>query len=681
MQFDYSNSHASGKLTYQNSPRPTTPAYPESTPSQKACEQEEQPVAKYIAPNRRRNLLEQENVSGRKQFTSWNDSNSYNSNTTDRFGSYRSRNNNSQYSNNSSQANRVVNDRWKSFDEGPKQNKYQYPGKYQNQNLGVRSRESVTGTMWDIRDGRRWRPEKPEDIFKRDKDKMVGINFHSYDSIPVECTGRNSDTIEPLKSFRETAGIHRLLAENIERVQYEKPTPVQKYSIPVILLGRDLMACAQTGSGKTAAFLFPIITRMLNSGPPRLPACNNRYRMRLPAFPVTLMLSPTRELAVQIFEESKKFAFNTGIRTIVLYGGSELKNQIMMLEGGCDICVATPGRLGDLMKRDKIDFSLVKYLVLDEADRMLDMGFAPQIYSIVVQSEMPTSAEGRQTVMFSATFPQQIQKLASEFLNDYIFLTVGRVGATNDFITQNLIYANENAKPNRLLNIISECKGGLMLVFVETKKKADLIENFLIQVGLDAVAIHGDKTQYDRERALSLFRTGEKPILVATDVAARGLDIHNIEHVVNCDLPSRIDDYVHRIGRTGRAGNRGIATSFVNEKDKPVLRDLLGLLESARQEVPAWFHDMVRSCTSAHRSFNYVGKSSYGKGPAMRGSRQGSFLSRDVRGGDRSNAFVGSALNQRRPNSPMSNYSRVNDQQRRHIDTPYNKNDDEEDGW
>lgn len=678
----------------------TTPGYPATEtvyPSQPRIQSND---SKYVPPSRRKLLLNSDNASFQQDnptYSAPRNMSSVKYNPTDSY-SYQSRNKNNNF-NSFQSSNNFGNDRWKTTNTGNRQQKYITGGKYSgasynNKAFGMRKRESATGTQWDIRDGRCWISENPDEIFKKDKNKSVGINFNSYDSIPVDCTGRDNDKIVSINSFRETKGIHALLAENISRVQYERPTPVQKYSIPTILAGRDLMACAQTGSGKTAAFLFPIITNMLNEGPPVDAFRFLRRNGKLPALPVTLVLSPTRELAVQIYEESKKFVYNTGIQTVVLYGGNDLRHQINMLENGCDICVATPGRLGDLVKREKISFGLVKYLVLDEADRMLDMGFAPQIYSIVMQSDMPSSTQGRRTVMFSATFPTQIQKLALEFLHDYIFLTVGRTGATNDFITQNLIYANEKAKPNRLLNILSECKGGLMLVFVETKKKADLIEKFLIEFGLAAVAIHGDKTQHDREKALNSFRTGKKPILVATDVAARGLDIHNIEHVVNCDLPSRIDDYVHRIGRTGRAGNRGIATSFVNEKDRPVLRDLLGLLEDANQEIPTWFYDMVRSCTSTHRSFNYNSKSSYGKTFPVRGQRQDTFGGHDFRNNNRSGAnstalsttrhYQQSNTNYHNNNTSSSNQGnnlRTTETQHRYIEAATHNKADEEDGW
>ncbi|OXB71586.1 UNVERIFIED_CONTAM: hypothetical protein H355_014248 [Colinus virginianus] len=492
-------------------------------------------------------------------------------------------------------------------------------------------RPSATGTGWDVRDGRRYIPEKEREVFSSDKMQSTGIKFDSYDKVPVELKGRGAETIVAIESFR-TPGtqIHPLLLQNVAYVKYTKPTPIQKNSIPTILAGRDLMACAQTGSGKTAAFLFPIIARMLQSGPPPLPSTRatgeaSAYR-KATAYPVCLVLSPTRELAMQIYEEARKFQFGTGIRTVALYGGSDVKRQLFDLDGGCDICVATPGRLVDLLERRKVRLALVQFFVLDEADRMLDMGFLPQIKHIVEDFDLPPSPSshqspsgypvlgqteesggavmggrptGRQTVMFSATFPREIQMLAKDFLEDYIYLAVGRVGSTNEFIRQRLQYADEDQKLKLLVKLLRETEKGLTILFVETKRKADMIEDFLLEENFPAVSIHGDRSQQEREEALRLFKAGKRPILVATDVAARGLDISNVTHVINFDLPTNIDDYVHRIGRTGRAGNLGLATSFVNECNKPILRDLMKLLEEAKQEIPSFLPPLVLSCTSS----------------------------------------------------------------------------------
>ncbi|CDR98025.1 DEAD/DEAH box helicase, putative [Babesia bigemina] len=482
--------------------------------------------------------------------------------------------------------------------------------------IGQRDRGSYP-SPWATRNGRRYQKESEEEVFgDMETCTHAGINFGSYENIPVEMTGNKSNTIQPVEDFEN--GIHELLMVNIRRVNYTRPTPIQKHSIPVIMAGRDLMACAQTGSGKTAAFLLPICTAMLRDGPPEASSYGNRIAM-----PVCLVLSPTRELAMQTFNEARKFIYATGIRAVVLYGGSEVRKQLLDLERGCDICVATPGRLADFIERCKVELKCVKYLVLDEADRMLDMGFAPQIRNIVNNRSMPQV--GRQTVMFSATFPKEIQQLARDFLHDYLYLAVGRVGSTNEFIRQRLLYADEEQKNRYLIKLLRENANGLVLIFVETKRRADTIEAFLLRENFMAVNIHGDRSQQDREEALRLFKTGERPILVATDVAARGLDINNITHVINCDLPSNIDDYVHRIGRTGRAGNVGIATSLVNETNRGILRDLLALLEESNQEVPQWFQKMVTAQAFSSGGRDHGKRSSGGKF-----SRQ--FVSRDVRG-------------------------------------------------
>eukprot|EP01120_Amphizonella_sp_Union-15-10_P011711 TRINITY_DN5033_c0_g1_i1.p1 TRINITY_DN5033_c0_g1~~TRINITY_DN5033_c0_g1_i1.p1 ORF type:complete len:327 (+),score=62.90 TRINITY_DN5033_c0_g1_i1:74-1054(+) len=262
------------------------------------------------------------------------------------------------------------------------------------------------------------------------------------------------------------------------------------------------------------------------------------------------------------------------------------------------------------MERGKISLAEVQYLCIDEADRMLDMGFEKQIRHIVENEDMPTTAQ-RQTLMFSATFPKEIQRLAQDFLNDYIFLRVGRVGSTTDFITQHIKMVDDFSKKDALLDEIEAVKG-LTLVFVETKRSADSLEEWLYRAGYEVTSIHGDRTQYEREAALASFRSGKTPILVATDVAARGLDISNVTHVINYDLPSDIDDYVHRIGRTGRVGNPGLATAFFTEKNKNLSRDLIKLLTETGQEVPEWLHD------AAATSYKY-GLSQRGGGSRRRG--------------------------------------------------------------
>ena len=258
---------------------------------------------------------------------------------------------------------------------------------------------------------------------------------------------------------------------------------------------------------------------------------------------------------------------------------------------GCDLLVATPGRLLDLLQRHVLELSDCHYLCLDEADRMLDMGFEIQIREVVERFDMPGRSD-RITMMFSATFPQEIQRLAGDFLNgDYVFLTVGRIGSTTDNITQRVEFVPEQDKEDMLLRLLYDVKG-LTLVFVERKSEADTIEYGLRKRGIPATSIHGDRDQKERESALHLFKTQQCPILVATDVAARGLDIPEVAHVVNFSMPRNIDSYVHRIGRTGRAGNTGLATAFLNEKDRNIVRDLVVLLSEAKQSVPSWLESM-----------------------------------------------------------------------------------------
>ncbi|XP_044297353.1 ATP-dependent RNA helicase DDX3X isoform X1 [Varanus komodoensis] len=463
----------------------------------------------------------------------------------------------------------------------------------------------------------------------------TGINFEKYDDIPVEATGNNCPP--HIESFSDV-DMGEIIMGNIELTRYTRPTPVQKYAIPIIKDKRDLMACAQTGSGKTAAFLLPILSQIYTDGPGdalRAMKENGRYGRRK-QYPISLVLAPTRELAVQIYEEARKFAYRSKVRPCVVYGGADIGQQIRDLERGCHLLVATPGRLVDMMERGKIGLDFCKYLVLDEADRMLDMGFEPQIRRIVEQDTMPPKGV-RQTMMFSATFPKEIQMLARDFLEEYIFLAVGRVGSTSENITQKVVWVEELDKRSFLLDLLNatgkDCLGefqhnshgsgkdSLTLVFVETKKGADSLEDFLYHEGYACTSIHGDRSQRDREEALHQFRSGRSPILVATAVAARGLDISNVKHVINFDLPSDIEEYVHRIGRTGRVGNLGLATSFFNERNINITKDLLDLLVEAKQEVPSWLENMAYEQ-------HHKGGSSRGR---SKGRFSGGFGARDYR--------------------------------------------------
>ncbi|CBH16667.1 ATP-dependent DEAD/H RNA helicase, putative [Trypanosoma brucei gambiense DAL972] len=424
--------------------------------------------------------------------------------------------------------------------------------------------------------GHGYHREEPadEDIFK---DHTPGINFDQHGEVNMTITPND---IAPVLSFSEMNMVPVLL-ENVKRCGYTKPTPVQSLGIPTALNHRDLMACAQTGSGKTASYLIPAINEILlniSNRPPYSPGSHSS--------PQALILAPTRELSLQIYGEARKFTYHTPVRCVVVYGGADPRHQVHELSRGCKLLVATPGRLMDMFSRGYVRFSEIRFLILDEADRMLDMGFEPQIRMIVQgpDSDMPRAGQ-RQTLLYSATFPVEIQRLAREFMCRHSFLQVGRVGSTTENITQDVRWIEDPDKRQALLTLLRENEGKLVLVFVEKKRDADYLERFLRNSELACVSIHGDRVQREREEALRLFKSGACQVLVATDVASRGLDIPNVGVVIQYDMPSNIDDYVHRIGRTGRAGKVGVAISFFNEKNRNIVDDLIPLLNETNQVI------------------------------------------------------------------------------------------------
>ncbi|XP_033611016.1 ATP-dependent RNA helicase vasa isoform X2 [Cryptotermes secundus] len=396
-----------------------------------------------------------------------------------------------------------------------------------------------------------------------------GINFDKYNNIKVKVTGENVP--QPIDSF-VYAGLCPFVLNNIKKSGYLKPTPVQKYALPIIMSGRDLMACAQTGSGKTAAFLLPVIDALLSD--PRDLIISGHH-----CEPHVVIMSPTRELALQIYSEARKFAYGSTVKTVVVYGGIPAYHQAQQIMRGCHILVATPGRLIDFLSKGRITLSSVRFMVLDEGDRMLDMGFLRSIEEIMEHPTMVPKEE-RQTCMFSATFPEDIQHLARKFLHNYLFLGVGIVGGACSDVEQHVHMVTKFQKRPKLLELLFQDDGEKILVFVEMKRTADFIASYLCDNNVPTTSIHGDRLQRERETALCDFKTGHMRVLVATPVAARGLDIKNVSHVVNYDLPKSIDEYVHRIGRTGRVGNRGKATSFYDpEVDGALARDLLKILQ------------------------------------------------------------------------------------------------------
>nr|ABC87271.1 vasa-like protein [Macrobrachium rosenbergii] len=375
--------------------------------------------------------------------------------------------------------------------------------------------------------------------------------------------------------------------------------PVQKCGIP--RGGGDLMACAQTGSGKTAAFLLPILQQLMADGV----AASSFVELQEPE---AIIVAPTRELINQIFLEARKFAYGTCVRPVVVYGGVNTGFQLREISKGCNIVCGTPGRLLDVIQRGWIGLTKLRYLVLDEADRMLDMGFEPDMRRLVASPGMPPK-ENRQTLLFSATYPQDIQKLAADFLKtDYLFLAVGIVGGACSDVEQTFVQVTKYSKREQLLDFLKTIGNERTMVFVETKRQADFIATFLCQEELPTTSIHGDREQREREQALADFKAGKCPILVATSVAARGLDIPEVQHVVNFDLPKNIDEYVHRIGRTGRCGNIGRAVSFYDpEVDSQLAASLVTILSKAQQEVPSWLEESAFS--GGATSFSQANKS------------------------------------------------------------------------
>ncbi len=350
-------------------------------------------------------------------------------------------------------------------------------------------------------------------------------------------------------------GLSKSIAAVLETLTFTEPTAIQQEAIPVLLAGRDLMASAETGSGKTASYALPIIQKLKGTSERK---------------PRVLILVPTRELTLQVQAEFERYSNNSGIRTVTVYGGIGFEKQTRLLRRGVDVVIATPGRLWDHIERNNADLSKVSILVLDEADRMLDMGFMPQVRKIVDKTAQP-----RQTVMFSATINKSVERTAQEFLTNPVTIAVNTKQVEPASIEQRIYHIDEDGKDELLVKLIREQPELIsMLVFARTRRKASKIKKRLCASDVSAEEIHGDISQSQREKTLARYREGRFSVLVATDIAARGLDIPAISHVVNYDLPDSAADYVHRIGRTGRAGRSGIALSFVSAEQRHLMRDI-----------------------------------------------------------------------------------------------------------
>ncbi|MGI8635753.1 MAG: DEAD/DEAH box helicase [Segetibacter sp.] len=356
--------------------------------------------------------------------------------------------------------------------------------------------------------------------------------------------------IEPLLKALKTEG-------------YTHPTPIQQQAIPVVLEHKDLLGCAQTGTGKTAAFAIPML-QILHQ---------QKAAQRGPKNIKALILTPTRELAIQIGESFMAYGEHTGINHLVVFGGVSQVPQVNALRHGIDILIATPGRLLDLIDQRHIHLQHINMFVLDEADRMLDMGFIHDVKKVI--AKLPTK---RQTLFFSATMPAEIALLADTILTNPVRVEVAPVSSTAEKIDQAVYLVEKEHKPSLLLHLLQDTTIKSILVFTRTKHGADKVAKFLNRADIYADAIHGEKSQTARQRALSMFKNGEIRVLVATDIAARGIDIDSLSHVINFDLPNVPENYVHRIGRTGRAGASGIALSFVDGEERAYLKDINKLI-------------------------------------------------------------------------------------------------------
>lgn len=377
-------------------------------------------------------------------------------------------------------------------------------------------------------------------------------------------------------------GLNEPFERAVSQLGYEVATPIQAEAIPVVLEGRDLIGCAQTGTGKTAAFTLPMLDRLVQSTPPaQPPKPRPAHARRLPkgADPNpravrALVLSPTRELAAQIGASLDRYGKYTPLRNTIIFGGVSQFHQVKALRHGVDALVATPGRLLDLINQGHIDLSKVEILVFDEADQMLDMGFLPDLKRIV--KLVPAQ---RQTLMFSATMPDEIRRLAQQWLREPVAIEVAPVATPAERIAQSVHLVDKNRKADLLLKFLKDTPRGRTLVFSRTKHGADKIVKKLTKAGVNADAIHGNKSQGARNRALAKFKSKNPPVLIATDIAARGLDIDSVSHVINFDLPETPETYVHRIGRTARAGAEGAAVSFCAGDERAFLHQIERLIK------------------------------------------------------------------------------------------------------
>ncbi|XP_022920308.1 probable ATP-dependent RNA helicase DDX17 isoform X2 [Onthophagus taurus] len=406
---------------------------------------------------------------------------------------------------------------------------------------------------------------------------------------------------EPVLSFDEASFPDYVMSE-VRKMGFKAPTPIQSQGWPIALSGRDMVGIASTGSGKTLSYVLPAIVHI-----------NNQPRLQRGDGPIALVLAPTRELAQQIQQVATDFGRSSRIRNTCVFGGAPKGPQANDLMDGVEIVIATPGRLIDFLESNRTNLKRCTYLVLDEADRMLDMGFEPQIRKIIEQIR-----PDRQTLMWSATWPKEVQALAAEFLKDYIQINVGSLQlSANHNILQIIDVCQEYEKETKLSTLLKEImaeKENKTIIFIETKRRVDDITRKMKRDGWPAVCIHGDKSQQERDWVLQDFRSGKAPILVATDVAARGLDVEDVKFVINFDYPSNSEDYVHRIGRTGRSQRTGTAYTFFTPSNANKASDLVAVLKEAKQVINPKLQEMAENRNWSNGSANGRGRNRWGRG-------------------------------------------------------------------
>uniref|UniRef100_A0A672IEK3 RNA helicase n=1 Tax=Salarias fasciatus TaxID=181472 RepID=A0A672IEK3_SALFA len=461
-----------------------------------------------------------------------------------------------------------------------------------------------------------------------------------------EITIRGSGCPKPVTAFHQ-AQFPQYVIDVLMQQNFKEPTAIQAQGFPVALSGKDLVGIAQTGSGKTLSYLLPAIVHI-----------NHQPYLERGDGPICLVLAPTRELAQQVQQVAYEYGKSSRIKSTCVYGGAPKGPQIRDLERGVEICIATPGRLIDFLESGKTNLRRCTYLVLDEADRMLDMGFEPQIRKIVDQIR-----PDRQTLMWSATWPKEVRQLAEDFLREYVQINVGALElSANHNILQIVDVCMENEKDNKLLQLMEEImaeKENKTIIFVETKKRCDDLTRRMRRDGWPAMCIHGDKSQPERDWVLTEFRSGKAPILIATDVASRGLDVEDVKFVINYDYPNSSEDYVHRIGRTARSTNKGTAYTFFTPGNLRQARDLVRVLEEARQAINPKLLQLVdsgrgrmryRNSSSSNPNLMYQDECDRrmrtgGGGGGGGGGRSG--FNRDGRNGDRSSSGSSSSYRDR----------------------------------